>query len=169
MSKFVKKRGKSTPAISTASLPDIIFMLLFFFMVVTVLRDASIMVAVNIPEATELTKLEQKSLVNYLYIGKPLERYREQYGSAPRLQLGDKFATIADIPLFLEQHKIKIPEVQRPRIISSLRVDGDVTMGIVQDIKTQLRKSGQLKVNYSASQEPDNLYTIKNFKPDFIR
>ena len=68
MSKFVKKRGKSTPAISTASLPDIIFMLLFFFMVVTVLRDASLMVSVITPQATELTKLEQKSLVNFLYI-----------------------------------------------------------------------------------------------------
>jgi len=72
MSKFSKKRGKSTPAISTASLPDIIFMLLFFFMVVTVLRDSSLKVNVITPEASELTKLEEKSLVNYLYILKCL-------------------------------------------------------------------------------------------------
>ena len=150
MSKFSKKRGKSTPAISTASLPDIIFMLLFFFMVVTVLRDSSLMVKVNTPQASELTKLEEKSLVNYLYIGRPTEQYKEQYGTSPRLQLGDKFATVDDIPLFLEKHKIKVEEAKRPRITSSLKVDGDVTMGIVQDIKTQLRKSNQLKVNYSA-------------------
>lgn len=150
MSKFSKKRGKSTPAISTASLPDIIFMLLFFFMVVTVLRDASLMVKVNTPNASELTKLEEKSLVNYLYIGRPTEQYKEQYGTSPRLQLGDKFATVEDIPLFLEQHKIKVDENKRNRITSSLKVDGDVTMGIVQDIKTQLRKSNQLRVNYSA-------------------
>ena len=71
------------------------------------------------------------------------------------MQLGDKFADIAEIPLFLEKHKIKVPEAKRPRITSSLRVDGDVTMGIVQDVKTQLRKSGQLKVNYSAKKRPN--------------
>lgn len=157
MSKFKRKRGKADPAISTASLPDIIFMLLFFFMVVTVLRDAELKVQVSTPTATELTKLEEKSLVNYLYIGRPIQRYQDVYGTKPRLQLGDKFATVADIPLFLEQHRIKVPEVKRPAITSSLRVDGDVTMGIVQDVKTQLRKSGQLKVNYSAKKRSEEL------------
>lgn len=155
MSKFVKKRGKAKPEVSTASLPDIIFMLLFFFMVVTVLRDAELKVKVSTPYATELIKLEEKSLVNYLYIGKPVKKYQPIYGTKPRIQLGDKFATTADIPLFLERHKIKVPEAKRPLITSSLRVDGEVTMGIVQDVKTQLRKSGQLKVNYSAKKRPD--------------
>ncbi len=155
MSKFQKKRGKASPAVSTASLPDIIFMLLFFFMMVTVLRDAELKLTVTTPEATELTKLQEKSLVNYLYIGKPIKKYEESYGTSPRLQLGDKFATVADIPLFLERHKIKVAENKRPKITSSLKVDGDVTMGIVQDIKTQLRKSGQLKVNYSARPRPE--------------
>jgi biopolymer transport protein ExbD len=157
MSKFKKKRGKTSPAISTASLPDIIFMLLFFFMVVTVLRDAELKVKVTTPFATELTKLEEKSLVNYLYIGRPLDRYQAIYGTSPRLQLGDSFAQVYDIPLFLEKHKVKVPENKRPRITSSLRVDGDVTMGIVQDVKTELRKSGQLKVNYSAKKRADAL------------
>ncbi len=150
MAHFEKKRGKASPAISTASLPDIIFMLLFFFMVVTVLRDGERKVQVVVPQATELQKLEQKSLVNHIWIGRPVEKYQAVYGTKPRIQLGDKFATENDIPLFLEQHKIKIPEAQRPRITSSLKVDGDVTMGIVTDVKTILRKSGQLKVNYSA-------------------
>ena len=96
MAKFQKKRGKSNPEVSTASLPDIIFMLLFFFMVVTVLRDASLKVAVITPQATELTKLEKKSLVNYLYIGIPTEEFKEEAGTKPRLQLGDKFATTRD-------------------------------------------------------------------------
>ena len=156
MSKFSKKRGKAKPTISTASLPDIIFMLLFFFMVVTVLRDAELKVQVITPRASELTKLEEKSLVNYLYIGRPVKQYQNLYGTKPRLQLGDKFASIADIPIFLEKHKVKLPEAKRPLIISSLRVDGDVTMGIVTDVKTQLRKSGQLKVNYSAKPRMDN-------------
>ena len=154
MAKFSKKRGKSKPEVSTASLPDIIFMLLFFFMVVTVLRDSELKVNVVTPYATALTKLEEKSLVNYLYIGKPVKKYVETYGTKPRLQLGDKFATVEDIPLFLEKHKIKVPEAKHGRITSSLRVDGKVTMGIVQDVKTKLRKSGQLRVNYSAKTRP---------------
>ena len=151
MSKFQKKRGESSPEVSTASLPDIIFMLLFFFMVTTVMRDSSLKVQVITPEATELTKLEKKSLVNYLYIGKPLKQYQAELGTKPRLQLGDKVVTgVDDIPLFLEKHKLKVPEAQQPGITSSLRADADVTMGIVSDIKTALRKAGQLKVNYSA-------------------
>ncbi len=157
MSKFQKKRGKSKPAISTASLPDIIFMLLFFFMVVTVLRDAELKLKVSTPQATELTKLEKKSLVNYIYIGKPLGRYQEKYGTSPQIQLGDKISSVGEIPLFLEGHRITVPEPQRPGITTSLRVDGEVTMGIVQDVKTQLRRSGQLKVNYSAKRRSQQL------------
>lgn len=152
MAKFSKKRSKSKPAISTASLPDIIFMLLFFFMVVTVLRESEDKLSIQKPSATELTKLEKKSLVNYLLIGKPLERYQATYGTSPRLQLGDKIADLTDIPLFLEQHRGQVPEVQQPGITSSLKIDGQVTMGIVTDVKTALRKANQLKVNYSAKQ-----------------
>ena len=150
MAHFQKKRGKSSPEISTASLPDIIFMLLFFFMVVTVLREGERKVRVSLPEASELTKLEQKSLVNHIWIGRPIEKFQALYGTKPRIQLGDKFASEHDIPLFLEQHKIKVPESQRPRITTSLKVDGNVTMGIVSDVKTALRKANQLKLNYSA-------------------
>ena len=150
MAKFHKKRAKASPEISTASLPDIIFMLLFFFMVVTVLRDSTLMVSNNTPRATELTKLEKKSLVNYLYVGTPILKYRDLAGTKARLQLGDKFATLADIPLFLEKHRVKIPENQRGLVTSSLRIDRNVTMGIVGDIKTALRKANQVRVNYSA-------------------
>jgi biopolymer transport protein ExbD len=155
MSKFNKKRGKTAPAISTASLPDIVFMLLFFFMVVTVLRDSELKVKVVTPFATELTKLEEKSLVNYIYVGRPIEKFQATYGTKPRIQLGDRFSEIRDIPLFLEQHKVKVPEAKRSRITTSLRIDGSVTMGIVQDVKTQLRKSGQLKLNYSAKKRAE--------------
>jgi len=155
MATFEKKRGKASPEVSTASLPDIIFMLLFFFMMVTVMRDSELKVDVNTPEATELTKLEKKSLVNYIFVGRPKIKYRDTYGTKPRMQLGDKFATVADIPLFLEKHKAKLPENQRQGITSSLKIDGTVTMGIVADIKTALRKANQLKVNYSAGKRVD--------------
>ena len=155
MAKFSKKRGKASPEVSTASLPDIIFMLLFFFMVVTVLRDASLKVAVTTPSATELTKLEKKSLVNFLFVGKPTEEHQQVYGTSPRLQLGDKIADMKDIPLFLEKHRVTIAENQRGQITSSLKVDSKVKMGIIGDVKTALRKAGQFKVNYSAKKRAE--------------
>ncbi len=150
MAKFKKKQADTAPAISTASLPDIVFMLLFFFMVVTKMRDTELMVTVNSPQASELTKLEKKTLVNFVFIGRPTAKYKAKVGTKPQIQLGDKFSTTDDIPLFLEKHKVSVPESQRQSIISSLKIDKDVTMGIVGDVKTALRKAGQLKVNYSA-------------------
>ncbi len=150
MGHFKKKRGDSTPAISTASLPDIVFILLFFFMVITKMRETDLKVKVQVPQATELEKLEQKSLVHFIYIGRPMERYQNIYGTAPRIQLDDAFKRVEDIPLFVENHKQTVQPNLRARIATSLRVDGDITMGIVQDVKTQLRKIGQLKLNYAA-------------------
>ncbi len=150
MSMFKKKRGKANPAISTASLPDIIFMLLFFFMVVTKLRDAELKLNINTPSATELTKLEKKSLVNFIFVGTPTKKYQDTYGTSPRIQLGDKFAELDEIAKFVEEHRLSLDEKQRPAVISSLKVDGETTMGIVTDVKTELRKANQLKVNYSA-------------------
>lgn len=155
MSKFSKKRGKADPNISTASLPDIIFMLLFFFMVVTKMRDSELKVNVVTPFASELTKLEEKSLVSTIYIGRPMEKYVSIYGTKPRIQLGDKFADPREIRFFLETFRVKVPENRRSQITASLRVDGNVTMGVVADVKTELRKAGQLKVNYSAKRRPE--------------
>ena len=152
MSKFKKKRGSSSPAISTASLPDIVFMLLFFFMVVTVIRENELKVDVTVPRADQLKKLEDKSLTTYMFIGKPMPQYQEQYGDAPQLQLNDKFANMNQIPFFLEEKKLKVEEKLRDRMIASLRIDNDVTMGFVSDVKIELRKAGQLKVNYAATQ-----------------
>ena len=159
MARFKKKRGKSNPEVSTASLPDIIFMLLFFFMVVTTLRDSEMKVQVVVPGASELTKLEEKSLVHHIHIGKPADAYVKTYGTKPMIQLNDKIIREdkikGEIPLFIERHKLKLPEAKHGRITSSLKVDGKVTMGIVQDVKTQLRKSGQLRVNYAARPNED--------------
>ncbi len=150
MSKFSKKRGNTTPGISTASLPDIVFMLLFFFMVVTVIKEDDLKVDVITPEATELKKLENRSLVTYLYIGKPAKNYQGQYGTSPRLQLNDRIVGIDQIPYFLEEAKRTVAEGLRDKMIASLRVDSDVTMGFVTDVKIELRKAGQLKVNYAS-------------------
>ncbi len=145
-----KKGGKETPAISTASLPDIVFMLLFFFMVVTVMRETEQKVEVKYPKATELTKLEQKSLVTYVYVGPPTNAYKKQFGTAPRVQLNDAIADVEDIRTFVQNERSKMDENMQRKMITSLKVDADTKMGIIYDVKQELRKADALKVNYSA-------------------
>ena len=80
MSKFKKKKSGELPAISTASLPDIVFMLLFFFMVATTMRETTLMVQNSLPTADQVEKLDKKDLVMYIYAGKPSQRYQNKYG-----------------------------------------------------------------------------------------
>lgn len=157
MSKFSKKRGGSTPEISTASLPDIIFMLLFFFMVVTVMKDSSMKVQVTVPEATELEKLERKSLVHHVYIGEPLAQYQDIYGNAPQLQLNGQISKVEEVGLFIEGIRENTIEAERDFLTTSLRVDKGATMGIVSDTKIELRKVNQLKINYSSRKRLESL------------
>lgn len=149
MSKFRKKGKKGQPAVNTASLPDIVFMLLFFFMVTTVMRETTLKVENITPKATEVQKLEKKSLVAYIYIGKPVRNLQASFGTAPRIQLNDAFKTVDDIPLFVEMEKDARDEAERNRITWSLKVDSKTKMGIVTDVKQELRKVNALKLNYS--------------------
>ncbi len=149
MSKFKKKTGGGTPAISTASLPDIVFMLLFFFMVTTVMREVTLLVANTKPKATEVKKLEKKSLVTYIYVGKPKKALRSQFGTEPRVQLNDAFARIGEIQQFVIEERQNINEAERPLMTVSIKADEDVKMGLVSDIKQELRKAEALKINYS--------------------
>jgi biopolymer transport protein ExbD len=150
MSKFRKKDGKELPPISTASLPDIVFMLLFFFMVSTTMREVTYMVQMRLPQATELTKLEKKSLVSYIYVGEPLAQYQKTFGVAPRIQLNDQFANVSDIIDYVIAEREARNEAERSMIVTSLKVDENTTMGIVTDIKQELRKAAALHINYSA-------------------
>ncbi|MCB9182290.1 MAG: biopolymer transporter ExbD [Flavobacteriales bacterium] len=148
MSRFKEKKS-GTPAISTASLPDIIFMLLFFFMVTTVMRETDLLVKITLPEASETTKLEDKALVDYLYIGPPMSK---ELGTEPVLQLNDQFAKLNEIDPWVSAGNERRDEVLRPKITRSLKVDKETAMKIVTDVKQELRKSNALKINYSTAQ-----------------
>lgn len=150
MGKFKKDGKKETPAISTASLPDIVFMLLFFFMVSTTMREVTLMIQNNMPEATQAIKLEKKSLVSSIYVGKPTPQYQGAYGTEPRIQLNDSFATLQDIATFVASEQESRKEEDRNSIINNLKVQEEVTMGIVTDIKQELRKANSLKINYGS-------------------
>ena len=149
MSRFKEKSSGSMPAISTASLPDNVFMLLFFFMVTTVMREVDLLVKVSLPEATETTKLEDKALVDYIYIGPPMSK---ALGTEPLMQLNDQFAKLEEIDPWVKAGEDRREEVLKPKITRSLKVDKETAMKIVTDVKQELRKSNALKINYSTAQ-----------------
>lgn len=149
MAKFKKKKSGEMPAISTASLPDIVFMLLFFFMVATKLRDTTLMIKNDLPYADQLEKLDKKDLVMYIYAGAPSERFQGQYGTESRIQLNDKFADIKDIAAFIAAERATKREELIPFLTTALKVDKDANMGLIGDIKQELRKVNALKINYT--------------------
>ncbi len=141
------------PAISTASLPDIVFMLLFFFMVSTTLRETEMLVSIKLPQASEVVKLEKKSLVSYIYIGTPARQYQGVFGTDSRIQLNDTFQTLVDIRDFISSERDALSEAERTMLTISLKVDENTRMGIVTDVKQELRKASALKISYSARKE----------------
>jgi len=152
MAKFRKKGGNSVGAINTSSLPDIIFMLLFFFMVITHFRSSELKIKIKVPFGiTEAKKLEKKSLVSYVYIGQPQPQYQKLFGTEPRVQLNDAIAKVSDIQDFIEKERAARPESDVPFLTTSLKIDEETKMGIVTDVKQELRKSNALKIMYTGS------------------
>ncbi|MCF4100298.1 biopolymer transporter ExbD [Gillisia sp. M10.2A] len=149
MSKFKKKKGGELPAISTASLPDIVFMLLFFFMVATVMRQNTLMVQNKLPYADQVEKLDKKDLVMYIYAGKPSPRYQQSAGTEARIQLNDKFAKVSEVQQFIYAERESKREELVPYLTTALKVDVETNMGLVSDIKQELRKAEALKINYT--------------------
>ena len=150
MGKFNKTGKREMPALNTSSLPDLIFTLLFFFMIVTTMREVTLKVQFTLPQGTELEKLEKKSLVTFIYIGEPTQEYRAKMGTESRIQLNDSYAEVAAIQDYIIGERASMKEEDQPQMTVSLKVDQDTKMGIVTDIKEALRKAYALKINYSA-------------------
>ncbi|MCQ2183103.1 MAG: biopolymer transporter ExbD [Bacteroidales bacterium] len=151
MSKFGGSNNKKeVPAMTSSSLSDIVFMLLFFFMVTTQLRETENKVIVKTPEASEVVKLERKDLNSYINIGTPTKTYQAQYGTDARIQLNDAFRTTDDIRDFIAAERESKSEADRQFMTVTIRADQDVRMGIVTDVKQELRRCSALKIMYSA-------------------
>lgn len=146
-----KKGNKGLPPISTASLPDVIFMILFFFMVSTTMRDQELLVRYKLPDATEVQKLEKKSLVSYIHVGVPTLAMQAKFGTAPKIQLNDSYKTTKDILDFVAGERDKLSEVDRSQMTICLKADGSTKMGIVADVKQELRRANALKISYASS------------------
>ncbi len=150
MSKFKASGKRETPGITSGSLSDIVFMLLFFFMVTTQMRDQEQKVVVKLPEATEVVKLERKDLSSYINIGTPTRALQAQYGTDARIQLNDSFKTVDDIRDFIAAERESMSEGDRQFMTTVIKADQDVRMGIITDVKQELRRCSALKIMYSA-------------------
>jgi biopolymer transport protein ExbD len=150
MSKF-KKKATVKQDIPTSSMPDVVFMLLFFFMVTTELRETSIEVQQRIPEASQLRKLQRKTLVTNLYIGEP--KKTEQFGKEPKIQAEDVFIEPKDIILWVNREKDKLAENEREQLTVALKVDSEAKRGIIADVETELRKANARKLLYTVVQK----------------
>jgi biopolymer transport protein ExbD len=150
MAVMKKKGGKELPAISTASLPDVIFMILFFFMVSTTMREEEVLVKYQLPNATEVQKLEKKNLVSYINIGVPVTHMQARYGTAPQIQLNDSYKTAKDIGDFIAAEREQMDEADRIYMTVSIKADRYTKMGIITDVKQELRRANALKISYAS-------------------
>jgi biopolymer transport protein ExbD len=146
MGKFKKGGKKEVPQVSTSSLPDIVYMLIFFFMITTSMRDVELKVKTALPKATEIAKLEKKALVSSIYIGPPRDA---KLGTESRIQLNDQFARPDDIADWVLQEREARSEADRPFLTTALKVHRETRMGIVTDVKQELRKVGAFRINYT--------------------
>ena len=146
MGKFNKTGKREMPALNTSSLPDLIFTLLFFFMIVTTMREVTLKVQFTLPQGTELEKLEKKSLVTFIYVGEPTQEYRAKMGTESRIQLNDSYAEVGEVQDFIFQERASMNEGDQAKMTVSLKVDQKTKMGIITDVKNALRKSYALKI-----------------------
>ncbi len=150
MAVMKKKGGKGLPAISTASLPDVIFMILFFFMVSTTMRDQEVLVRFKLPEASEVQKLEKKNLVSYINIGQPTPSMQAKYGTATQIQLNESYKTAKDIGDFIAAERDQLNEADRSQMTVCIKSDQFTKMGMITDVKQELRRANALKISYAA-------------------
>jgi biopolymer transport protein ExbD len=147
MSKFKKKQASTKQNVPTSAMPDVVFMLLIFFMVTTVLREVELQVQIDFTEAENIEKIEEKRLVSYVYVGP--ERLGGGRLGETRVQIDD--ALVQDMGEIRNIMYDKLME--EPRLIVSLRVDRDSEFGVVTDIQQELRHAGTLRINYSTRRQ----------------
>jgi biopolymer transport protein ExbD len=138
------------PGLNLAAMPDLIFTVLFFFMIVTHMRDVKPQVQYNVPQGTEVDKAVRKSSVVYVFIGKPVDAQGRVVGQESRVQVNDRLVCVSQIGEAIAQERSSMTEDDRQRLVVSIRADRDTEMGLINDVKQALRRAGALNINYSA-------------------
>ena len=144
------------PGLNTSALPDLIFTVLFFFMIVTHMRDVELLVHYDVPQGTEVQKLTHKSAVTYIYVGRP-QNLESSHPQTPKdtfcIQLNNRIATVNDIRAFVEKERERMSSEDQTRMVVSLKADRDVPMHLIAEIKDALQQSFALRINYSATEK----------------
>ena len=148
------------PGLNLAAMPDLIFTVLFFFMIVTHMRDVDPKVQYTVPQGSELTKEVNKRGQVYIFIGKPVDAQGRVVADETRIQMGDRYVAVAEIGQEIEKVRSAMSDDDRQHLTVSIRADRDTEMGIINDVKQELRKVGALNINYSA----DKRQTVKRNK-----
>ncbi len=144
---------RTVPTLNTASLPDLIFTVLFFFMVVTHMRKVTLKVKYTVPQGTELTRLTKKSAVSYIYIGRPNTPGQVLTTDGSAIQINDKYATTADIVDYIAAEKRRMSPEDKTRMTVSVKADRNTRMGVITDVRLALRKADVRKISYSATKK----------------
>ena len=126
------RKTKISSEIPTSSMPDIIFMLLIFFMVTTVLREYSGL-PVNIPKAEKIEKLKGKRHTAHIWISKEV-----------LVSINDRLFSVHDVAKIMYEKR-----VSDPQLIVSLKADEEAKMELISSIHEELREADALKLNYS--------------------
>ena len=153
MSRFKRRQSNRVPGLNLASMPDLIFTVLFFFMIVTHMRDVDPKVQYSVPQGTKLTKEVNKNGLVYIFIGKPVDAQGRVISDDVRIQMGNRYVTLAEIGDEIAKERERLSEEDRQRLTVSIRADRDTEMGIINDVKQELRKAGALNINYSAEKQ----------------
>jgi len=153
VSRFKRRQSNRVPGLNLASMPDLIFTVLFFFMIVTHMRDVDPKVQYSVPQGTELTKEVNKNGLVYIFIGKPVDAQGRVISDDVRIQMGNRYVTLAEIGDEIAKERERLSEEDRQRLTVSIRADRDTEMGIINDVKQELRKAGALNINYSAEKQ----------------
>lgn len=148
-----RRRSHDIPELNTASLPDLIFTILFFFMLVTHMRKVAVKVKYQVPQGTELTKLVKKTTITYLYIGKPMNETGQLASDSLCIQMNDKLVDVAEIKSYLVKERATMSAEDKKQMSVSIRADKETPMGRIIDIKQSLREANVLNVNYAATKK----------------
>ncbi len=150
MSMFNRRRYE-VPGLNTASLPDLIFSVLFFFMIVTHMQKVAVKVQFRTPQGTELTRLTKKTAVTYIYIGKPEGNLQKSLGTATRIQLNDKFGNLDDVVDYISAERERMSPEDQQQMTVSVKADRTTKMSIIDNVKLALRKAKAYRISYSAT------------------
>ena len=151
MIEFRKRKRRSVPVLNTASLPDLIFTVLFFFMIVTHMRNENVKVTYRVPQGTELSRVTKKSAVTNIYIGKRMGEVASD--NKFYVQVNNEVMEIDHIPSYMRDIRSNMPEELRQHATVSIKADRDVPMGIVTQVKQALREAKAYRVSYSAEKK----------------